>query len=166
MTCFPRRRHAYVLAELLTVLALSLLLASVLGKLALDAVYLQRVAAEHAHIVATTDSLTRQLRNDALGTIAYTYDTTAIHLDLVDEAGRASVTYVVQPDSVRRLAPHGDERVWSAWRLGFAWRIEPGPRGDVLHIEFQEQPPPRASEVLTRSSSTAIGLPRANGGAD
>lgn len=161
----PKRR-AYALIELLTFTALSLLLLSVLGKMVVDVIYLQRVAAQHANLVATVDSLTRQLRDDALRTVAYARDANGVSLDLVDETDLSHVTYRVQPDSVYRLTPTGDERVWSALRLGFAWHIEPGPRGDVLHLEFQEQPPPRASVVLTRSSATAIGLPHASGGTD
>jgi hypothetical protein len=153
------KHRGYVLGQMLIIVGLALLLLALLGKLLVDSIYLQRIAAEHAQRVSTVDSLTRQLRSDALGTMAYMCDATGITLDMGDAAGHSRVRYAIEPETVRRVTSAGDERVWSARRLGFAWRIEPGPYGDVLYVEFRAQPPPRASDVLTRSYSTAIGLP-------
>ena len=58
----PTRRPAFLLTELLAMLVLGTALLVILGKLTVEILYLQRIAAEHADRVAVMDSLSRRLR--------------------------------------------------------------------------------------------------------
>jgi hypothetical protein len=152
-------RRGFLLVHVILMLPLAALVLLILGQLMLDALYLQRVAIQHANIVAVGDSLTQQLRQDAWAARSYRRSEDSITLSTVGPDGARPITYTFEPADVRRTAPGGDERAWHCWRLRFDWRIESGPRGDVLVLEQLEAPPPRATAVLPRSFPTTFLLP-------
>ncbi len=153
------RQRGYLLMHVLLMLPLAALLLLILGKLVIDTIYLQRVAAQHANLVAVADSLTRQLHQDAWATATYRRTGDSLTLQTVSPQGPVSVTYTFEPESVRRTAPDGDERTWHCTRLQFDWHVEGGPRGDVLWLDLRKVPPARATLVLPRSFATTFLLP-------
>lgn len=159
MTRPAARLRGFMLVEIIGVLVLGLALAGILGKLVIDAVYLQRIAAEHANRVAVMDSLTRSLRQDALATVAYEMKASRLTLKTVTADGPADVVYALEPGLLRRILSGTEDRVWRSLRLRFAWRREQGPRGDVLLLDLIETPPARASAHPRRTYTAAFGLP-------
>ena len=153
------RRSGYLLVHVIAVLPLAALLMLILGKLVIDTLYLQRVAAQHANIVAVGDSLARHLREDTWAALDYGLDGNAFALQTVSPAGRDSVTYTFDKETVRRRTSDGDE-AWACTRLRFEWQVESGPRGDVLWLALREIPPARATAVLPRSFTLTFLLPR------
>jgi len=162
MTRAGRARRAFLLAEALSAVALAVVLGGLLGKLMLDAFYLQRVAAEHSNRMATIDSAMRQIRRDTVAVTSYAPEGAALVLSVAGADGQQHVRWTVAPDVLQRVREDGEDREWRATRLRFAWRIEHGPRGDVLTIDFIETPPPRGSALPNRTYSTAFFLPQAN----
>ncbi len=154
-------RRAILLVEVLMVMVIVVVLVGLLFKLVIDAMYLQRIAAQHAARVATMDSLTRRLQRDALATTRYDQHLNTLTLRTLAAAGGSSVSYTIEPEFVRRVQADGDDREWRAERLRFDWHIEHGARGDVLILAFTELPPPRATILPNRSYPAAFGLPRA-----
>jgi hypothetical protein len=145
--------------HVLATLPLAALLLLILGKLFVDTIYLQAVAAQHANLVAVADSLTRQLRQDAWATATYRQTGNGLALQTVGAAGSVPVIYTFEPELVRRTALDGDERVWRCRRLQFDWHVEGGPRGDVLWLDLREIRPARATAVLPRSYAVTFLLP-------
>lgn len=153
------RLRGFMLVEIIGVLALGLALAGILGKLVIDAIYLQRIAAEHANRVAVMDSLTRSLRRDALAAVAYEWDASRLNLRTVTGDGPADVVYTLEPEGVQRILGSREDRVWRSLRLRFAWGREQGPRGDVLLLDLIETPPARAAALPGRTYTVPFGLP-------
>lgn len=154
-----RRRRAVSLVELLAVFLLAGPLLLVLGRVVVDALYVQRLAAQHADQVAVMDSLSRRLRQDALACAAWNWDADRLTLVMEAEAGPAEVVYTLEPGRIARRRPDGQQHEWRSRRLGFAWRLDSGPGGALLVIEFVQERPPRASRVLPRTFAVSLLLP-------
>jgi hypothetical protein len=154
------RRRGFTLWAVIATMPLAALLLALLGKLVVDGIYLQRVATQHANLVATGDALTRQLRLDTWATVAWQRTEDTLTLQTVGPDGPATVTYTLGEDFVRRTASTEAEREWRCWRLRFGWRVETGPRGAVLWLELREALPPRATAVRPRTYTTTFLLPK------
>ncbi len=155
------RKHAVILVQLLLMLPIAALLLLVLGRLIVDAIYIQRVAAQHTDLVAVEEDLLRSLQRDAWAATAYQRTADTLLLQTVTSAGVAQVSYTFAPALVQRSLPAGPERYWRAARLNFAWRIEPGPRADVLWLNLHELPAPRQSPAIPRDYTATVLLPHA-----
>jgi hypothetical protein len=158
-----RRRRGFLLAQMLMMLPLAALLLFVLGKMTVEALRVQHLAAEHANIVAVGEDLLRQLRADARAALACSASGEGFVLDTCGPSGPQRVSYDFTPDQVRRSGAAGDERTWTRWRLSFGWRIEHGPRGDLLSVELRETPPAHVTIVLPRTFTATCLLPPASG---
>lgn len=152
-------RRSFLLTEVLAVLAIGVLVLAMLAKLVTDAMYLQQLAALHGNRVAVMDALSHRLQGDALAAVAYEQDGTTLSLRTLTHDGPSQVTYTFAPDVVRRVSSGGDEAEWQSIRLEFSWRIESGPRADVLVLDFIEVPPPRRTALPPRTFSAAFLLP-------
>lgn len=163
MTPRRSRRPAFLLVHLITTLPLAALLLLVLGRVVLDAVHVQHVAAQHAGMTVVGDALLTQLRLDALGAASCRQDDAKLTLKLAGANSGSNVEYTFTPTAVWRAA-RGDVRVWQARRLRFDWSTAWGPAGGVLTLDLVELPPPRKSAVLTHSYHATVVLPMpANG---
>jgi hypothetical protein len=138
------RPRGIVLVELLAAISAGMIAAALTADLLLDALYLQRAVIARADRAAIMADLIAQLDADALAATAATWDGTTLALDTLTPAGRQDVHYVIAADNVTRTAGEGESRLWQALRLEFAAEIERGPQGQVLRLDFTEQPGPRA----------------------
>jgi type II secretory pathway pseudopilin PulG len=159
-----RHQRAWVLLELVLTLALVGVIVFVLGKLVLDGIYLQRIAGEYANRLAVTAALTERLRADALGAVAYTWtENTAgpmLMLSTYADGSHRQVLWVFRSDDVRRIAEGRDVGGFSAERLQFSARIEPGEKSDRLVLELIVPPPARAWRKSPHLSTVYVLLPR------
>lgn len=153
------RKRAYLLVHVVTMLPIAALLLLVLGRLLLDSLYLQRVAAEHSRIVATGADLMRRLRADALATTRWSLSGEALRIDAFLPDGRTPIEYRFAQDHIVRVAASSGERHWSAPRLQFVWRVETGGTGSVLWIELNETPPARKTAALFKRFHASVFLP-------
>lgn len=153
-------RPAYLLTELLALLTVGVVLLTLLGKLTLTLLRVQRLAAEHATRMAVMDSLTRQLTDDARGVLTWGLEGATLWLRVCGDDGPADLQYQLTAGQVQRSSPMNGTRAWQADRLTFAWRVERGPQGSVLWLDFTEQPPPRSLGLPNRTYSVATGWPR------
>jgi hypothetical protein len=165
MTQTTLTRRAFLLVELMAVLAIGALLLGVLGKMVVDMIYLQRIATQHADRVAMMDALTRRIRTDTLASVNYEWREHALVLRTLGSAGLTTVTYRFDPATIERQATGEAPTAWRSRRLEFAQRIERGPRGDVLTLDFIESPPPRATSLPNRKFPVAFLLPPVAGDA-
>jgi hypothetical protein len=147
------------LTQVLLMLPLAGVLLTILGTLTVDILYMQRVAAQHANMAAIADNLVRQLRADTRAATSYARDGDRLDLEVLTRDGVQRVTYTVAGEYLQRRGPNGADTTWQYYRLEFAWRVEDGPRGDVLWLELRELPPPRKTAVLPRSFTTSFLLP-------
>lgn len=154
-------RRAYILTELLALLTVGMVLLTLLGKQTITVLRVQRLAAEHANRLAVMDSLTRQLTADARGVLTWELAGETLVLRVQRDAGPAEVRYTLATGRVQRSGAADDDRAWQAGRLTFGWRVEHGPRGSILWLDFTEQPPPQSLGLPQRTYSVATGLPRA-----
>lgn len=159
MTRLQTRRRAYLLVHVVTILPIAALLLLVLGRLLLDSLYVQRVAAEHARIVAAGADLLRQLRADALATTRWSLRGDVLRLEAVLPGGQTPIEYRLARDHVARVAASSAERHWSAPRLRFVWQLETGGAGSVLWVELNESPPARKTAVLVKRFRASVFLP-------
>jgi hypothetical protein len=156
----PRPRvRAYLLVQVLLMLPLAGLLLVLLGTLAVDMLYVQRVAAEHANLAALSDHLARQLRADARACTRYTLAGDNLTLQVRTREGARSIVYTLNPQFIRRQGPDGADTAWEHHRLAFSWHIEDGPLADLLWLDLRELPPARKTAVLPRSYTTSFLLP-------
>jgi len=160
MTRHKRPQPAFMLAELLGALTLTGLVAGLVAKLLLDVLALQSAATEHANRMAVMDAAVRQLRRDAVAATDGARDGDALVLTLAGAEGPQHVRWTVEQQVLRRVREDGEDREWRATRLQFAWRIEPGPRGDLLTVDFVETRAPRAAALPNRTYPTTFLLPR------
>ena len=165
MTARPLSRRCFLLVELMIVIALGTGVIWILGKLLLDGQYLHRIAGQHQARVGTMDTLTDQLRDDALSTVTYEWQPSEQGGTLAvwhDRGRSASVArYAFETTQVTRTDASGLSDTWETERLRFAAQIEPGPCADVLQVDFIELPPRRAMSLPNRCFSISILLPRA-----
>lgn len=156
-----RRTHrAFTLAEFLITLLVASGVVFLLGKLTLDSIYIQRVAIQHTARIASIDALVRQLHDDARHAITYQFGDDALVLQTHSPDHLLEIRYELAEDLVRRSV-NGTDTSWSARRLAFAWKIEPGPRADLLHMTFVELPPPKYTGLEARDYTVPIALPHA-----
>lgn len=158
MTSRHSRRPAFLLVQLVTTLPLAALLLLVLGRVVLDAVHVQNVAAQHANMTVVGDAMLTQLRLDALAAASCRKSDAKLTLRLAGANGGSNVEYTFTPTAVWRAA-RGDVRVWQARRLRFDWSTTWGPAGGVLTLDLVEMPPPRKSAVLTHTYHATVVLP-------
>ena len=157
-----RRRHparGFMLVHVITTLPLAAMLLLLLGKLVLDALYVQRVASEHARIVDVSEGLARSLRQDALGATTWRLSDGLLRIETTTKSGPASVEYQLSTERIRRSTPGMADQSWAAPRLQFKWRVEDGPRGSVLWLDLSERAPARKVGVLTDSVVAGVLLP-------
>ncbi|MCG3128532.1 MAG: hypothetical protein CHACPFDD_03421 [Phycisphaerae bacterium] len=154
------RRRGLLLTQLVALLPLIALLVAVLWKVANDAMYLQRVAAQRANAATISETLVRQLRGDAWAATGYERSGDALVLDVAGRDGQRRVTYTFDGDSVRRSDQGSEQRVWRAARLSFGWSIEAGRFGDLLHVEMCVSPPARAQATSPKRFEATVVLPR------
>ena len=153
------RRGAFTLVELLAVLALSTIVAGILGRMVVDAIYLHRIAAEHADRMAVIDSLDRQLRDDCRAAERARWDGHSLDLTPLGAVPSAIVRYVLDDRRVARLADNAETHVWQSKRLRFDVRVESGAQAAVFHLVCHEEPPPRATALPVRAFDLAFVLP-------
>ncbi|MEW6251184.1 MAG: hypothetical protein AB1716_11090 [Planctomycetota bacterium] len=156
-----RVRPAFALVHMLAVLPIAALLLMLLGRLIIDAIYVQRLAAEHLEFVTLQDDLLTALRRDACAATGYVEDGDSLVLRTAGPRGPEIVTYTVEPQSARRTRPGETERIWQSRRLRFGWHIERGPRGHVLWLTLEQTPPARRTAVLPHSLTATVLLPAA-----
>jgi type II secretory pathway pseudopilin PulG len=168
MTARCVRQPAFLLVELLIVIVLGAAVMAILGQLLLDGLYVQRLAAQHEARVSIMDTLTRRLRHDARAATGYQWQAADQRGMLIisrrDGGSESTVHYVFEPARVRRSDASGESGGWEVDRLRFATRIEPGPRADVLQLDFIELPPPRGTHLSQRRFTASVLLPRAAAG--
>jgi type II secretory pathway pseudopilin PulG len=160
------RHHAtFALIEMLTVVAVSGMLALVLARVLTDVIRLSRLSNESSARIAAIDSLSRTLRADALSA-------REAQRDVLDDTGRSletlalssivegrwqSVEYVLAPDLFERRVSGTITHAWSAPRLEFAWEFDPAPSGALL-LTFIEYPPPYARGLAPRNYPLRVSL--------
>ena len=154
-----RRVRAVMLVELMVLVLIMVAVAGMLTALLCDGLHLQRRAALRADRLAVSDSLVHELRLDAFCAVACHLDGSALTLETVSRDGRQEVHYAIDTQRVVRTADGVETHVWHAVRLEFAARLERGPRGNVLHVELIEQPPPGSDRRRPRSVTVPVLLP-------
>lgn len=159
MTSATRRQFAFMLVELIVIVGVGLLLVGLVSKLVIDAVYLQRMTVQHANRMALIDAFTEQMRRDLALTTAYAADAAGLTLFSANSEQRSETRYAINASEVLRTAEGRETHRWKAIRLGFTWRIERGPRADLLWLDFIEQPPPRATRLRDRTFRVSFLLP-------
>ncbi len=160
MTHREARQRGVLLVELLAAVALCAVVAALLGKMLIDVLALQSAAAQHANRMAVMDAAVRQMRRDLLAATGCERDGAALVLTLAGAEGPQRVRWTVAPEVLRRVRADGEDREWRAMRLKFAARFAPGPRGDLLTIDFIEARPPHPTAVPNRIYPTTFLLPR------
>jgi hypothetical protein len=140
-------------------IGLAAALLAILTSISLDGIYLMRIAGEHAHRMAVIDSLAGRLRQDALAVQANRWDGATLVLLAPATPSTQRLEYEFNPEQVTRLENGSPTHTWSAPRLGFAARVERGPRGDLLTIQCIERPPARAIALPHRTFSVSLLLP-------
>ena len=165
MTHASLTRRGFLLVELMAVLAIGALLLGILGKMVVDMIYLQGVATQHADRMAVMDGLTRRIRSDTRAAVNSEWREHTLTLRTLGSAGLTNVTYTFELGTVGRQATGEAATEWQSRRLEFAHRIERGPRGDVLMLDFIELPPPRATSLPNRKYPVTFLLPSAVGDA-
>jgi hypothetical protein len=159
------RPRAFILSELIGVVTLTTLVLLVLTRLVNDAVYMQRVASDHADRVAVMDTVTTRLNRDLAAASVYHWDgTDTLVLRGTSTSQSTNVSYVFSNDLVRRQVDDRSQE-WRTRRLSFAARLAYGPSGDVLELDFIAQPPPRRIESDARTYHATFTLPPAGTGA-
>lgn len=152
------QRRAFVLIELLSFVILASMLLTVIWKLMVDSVYVQRMAAQYAHRTGAMDAMLRTLRSDTIQAGAYCWDGATLTLtEIADEPG--TVVFKFVSGRARRLSGGAETCVWQAPRLRFEARVLQGEVGDVLEVIFIEDPPPRPSRVALRTHAASVCLP-------
>jgi len=153
------KRRALLLVEGLIMLAAAALLVLVLSKLLVDALRVQRSAAEHAQRTAVMDSMLRYLRRDLRAASAYEWDGRTLSLRSPGWGGR--VEYELTTERAVRRDCGTETGAWAAERLALAFEVEHGPAGDMLYAAWIELPPPRRTELPEREFAVSLTLPRA-----
>jgi hypothetical protein len=159
------RRHpaGFALVELMWVILLGTVLLCALGALMSDAFYLMRVAGRHSDRMAIMDSLARQIRADALESVAYEWDGRKLTLKLAGADPAAPVCYTIEAESVTRTVGAADTHAWHTYRLAFDAWCRSGPHADLFELEFIEQPPERAGYLPDRTFALGVLLPASHG---
>jgi hypothetical protein len=181
MTSRRRGVAAYLLVELLVVVALGLMLSDLAVRLLVETLHLERAAAAHANRMAVVDGLMRELRRDASAAVSHSGETwslqaspaptaatasgeleapaspgsLAVTLETVGSDGRHQVVYRIAAKQVVRIEDGVDTHAWEARRLAFSARLERGPRAAVLWLDFTEQP----GEWAARRTPKAFSCP-------
>lgn len=163
MTRGRPQNRGFTLVELIIVIAAVGGTLFVLGKLLLDGIYLQRVAAQHANQVAVTDALTKRLRADALGAAACAWEDgpsgPTLLLHTYAEGRLSPVQWTFEPNRVIRRDAGREAGLFDAERLGFAARCETTAGSSVLALDLLVAPPARAAGRPPRLATTYVLLP-------
>ena len=164
MSRVRRRARAFTLLELMCMLSAASIVLSVLGKLLVDGIYLERIAGERADRLAVVDTMIERLRADALGATAATWNQSetgaTVTLRTCCDGGRQQVDWVFRGDDVVRRVDGREADGFQAKRVRFAARIEQGSRFDILVVEMAVRPPARARSNRPRILSEPVLLPR------
>lgn len=157
----PRRRRAFMLVELLSVLIPATILLGLMAVLIADFITLQRLAGEHAARMTVADSLCARMRAD-IASARHADWTTAEDgsgtLSLSSPA-EARIAYRIESNRVTRSVADVEDSVWSAARLQFACNCLSGSSGRLLRLALDELPPPRNSLLPSRRFATTFVLP-------
>lgn len=161
----PRpQTRAFMLLELMFAISVASIIFFALGKLLLDGIYLQRIAAQRANRLAVTQALTERLRADALGAVAYAWNeresASTLKLHTYADGSHRQVDWVFRGDQVVRRADDRDAGGFRTERLRFYAQIERNTHADILALELIVCPPARSRHSSPRSSSERVLLPR------
>jgi len=155
--------RAFTLIELMAALSAAAIILSVLGKLLVDGIYLQRIAGERLDRLAVVDTMIERLRADALGAAANAWDPNApsptLTLLACDGARREHIEWIFRGGNVIRRVDAHETDGFRASRVRFAARIDRGDRFDVLVVTMTVQPPARAHSRPPREFSEPVLLP-------
>jgi type II secretory pathway pseudopilin PulG len=169
MTRRCRKPSAFALVEVLVVAALGLILGDLLVNVMVQVQRLQHGAVMHADRMAVADGLTDTMRRDALAARRHECGPKVessegplsheLSLETWTPAGPNRVAYRISPDRVVRTEDGAETHAWQARRLEFNSWLERGPHGDVLWLDFTEQPDAAAARRLPRTFSWPLLLP-------
>ena len=162
-----RRDRAFTLLEVLLAATTLVVVVFLLGKLFVDGLYLQRVAADRSDRDAAIAALVDQLRYDALGASKYSWidgeESDMLTLSTYADGAPRVVRYEIAPKLIRRFEGGNETGAFAAHRLEFAASASPGRYADVLDLELTPPPPPRAYHSAPRVVTESIVLPGASG---
>jgi type II secretory pathway component PulJ len=151
--------RAIVLIEMLAVVSVGTVLASIAFVTLKQTIDLHRAAARNLDRQATVAALTRQLRKDAAAASTWSWDNATLMLTTVQHAGRTFVEYRIGPDQITRTADGAETHVWRAPRLRFSAQVQAGQLASVLVVEIE-----RPQAAAAQPASLPFLLP-AGGGA-
>ena len=153
----PRRATtAFMLVELMMLVVCMAAVAGLLTVMVCDAFYLQRVAAARADRLAVCQSLTRELRRDALTAVGHDWDGSTLALAAIAPDGRHDVRYAISTQTVVRTEDGAETHVWRALRLEFTGRLEVGDAANVFFLKLIELPAPRGGRRSPRSVEVPV----------
>lgn len=160
----PRpRRHGYLLVELLLVIAIAAILLTIMGKLILDAIYLQRIATQHLHRMAQIEQAVETMRRDACAALASGWETDgeSARLTLVNETdpARETIEYRIEAARISRWERGRQSHAWEAPRLTFRGGFETGATHGLFVLTCEERPPPRATTLPLRTFEISVLTP-------
>lgn len=161
----PRRQVcAFTLLELLLAIGTAMVIVSVLSKLLLDGIYLQRITWERANRTAIASALTDRLRADVLGATTHTWEQSAASATLLlltwADGARRQVQWVFGTDDVTRRVDGREAGSFRAERLGFSAQIERKEHADLLVLVLTVHPPARVRRGHPRTTSECVLLPQ------
>ena len=164
MNRLRRQPRSFTLLGALFAISASAIILSVLGKLLLDGMYLQRIAAERSNRLAVMDSLTERLRADALGATAYAWDegesTQTLKLCPCADGAQHHVDWIFEGGDVLRRVDGCEAGGFHATRVGLTARVERSARCDVLILDVTVFPPTHSRSPEPRNYAQCVLLPR------